>query len=330
VVIPTLASDPVLWDCLRSLDRQTWRDFEVVVVDNSGSGRLRSLSRVYGHVRVLAPDRNLGFGGGINLGWRSSSSPYIAVLNDDATASPDWLEQLLRAAESQPYAGMCASRVLLAENGLMDSAGMLIALDGSSKQRGHLEEADMFEEDDTVLGPSGSAALYRRDLLEEAGGFDDKFFLYCEDTDLALRARWLGWQCVYAAQAVVEHQYSKSAGRASRLKAYYVERNRLFLIIKNFPFQELALAPFAALIRYYWHVLALRRGHGKAGEFRAAGNSRALLVWYVLKAHLAVLWNIPRLWKQRRAIRRNARISPAKFRALLRRHSISIEEVAAQ
>jgi GT2 family glycosyltransferase len=330
VVIPTLAADPMLWDCLRSLDGQTYRDFEVVVVDNSGSGRLHSSHQISGSVRVLTPDRNLGFGGGINLGWTASSSPYIAILNDDATASPVWLEELLKAMESSPGIGMCASRVLLAGTGRMDSAGMLIARDGSSKQRGHLEKACKFDEDGAVLAPSGSAALYRRELLEETGGFDGQFFLYCEDTDLALRARWLGWQCMYVAQAVVEHQYSKSAGRASPLKAYYVERNRLFLIAKNFPLPNLMAAPFATVFRYFWHVIALARGRGRAGEFRASGHGGAVLIWYVLKAHLALLRHMPRLWKQRRDIRRTARISRAEFRGLLRRHSIGVAQVAAQ
>ena len=86
-----------------------------------------------------------------------------------------------------------------------------------------------------ALLPSGSAALYRRKMLDEIGLFDETFFLYCEDTDLGLRARWAGWECVYVPGAVVEHRYSHSAGRASPLKAYYVERNRLYTAIKNLP-----------------------------------------------------------------------------------------------
>ncbi len=86
-----------------------------------------------------------------------------------------------------------------------------------------------------ALFPSGSAALYRRKMLEEIGGFDDEFFLYCEDTDLGLRALWAGWKCFYVADAIVEHRYSHSAGRASALKAYLVERNRLYVAIEEFP-----------------------------------------------------------------------------------------------
>ena len=81
-------------------------------------------------------------------------------------------------------------------------------------------------------------------MLDEIGGFDEDFFLYCEDTDLGLRARWAGWKCWYAPKAIVYHHYSHTAGRATPLKAFYVERNRLFLLVKNFPLSKLILAPF--------------------------------------------------------------------------------------
>ena len=106
-----------------------------------------------------------------------------------------------------------------------------------------------------VLMPSGCAALFRRAMLEDTGGFDEDFFLYCEDTDLGLRARWRGWRSVYASDAVVTHRYSHSAGAASELKAFYVERNRLFVLARNFPARLLWKAPFSTLARYCWHLV---------------------------------------------------------------------------
>ena len=125
-----------------------------------------------------------------------------------------------------------------------------------------------------TLFPSGSAALYRRAMLDEIGGFDDRFFLYCEDTDLGLRARWAGWKCLYVPEAVVEHHYSHSAGRASPLKAYYVERNRLFVLAKNFPARMLLAAPFVTVARYLWHAWYLLRGPGQRGAFPRGGQRR--------------------------------------------------------
>jgi GT2 family glycosyltransferase len=205
---------------------------------------------------------------------------------------------------------------------------MLICADGSSKQRGHLASPHDYSREEEVLAPSGSAALYRRAMLEEIGGFDEDFFLYCEDTDLGLRARWAGWQCLYAPKAVVHHHYSHTAGRATPLKAFYVERNRLFLLVKNFPPRLLLMAPLATLARYGWHVVSLLRGHGVAARFRQDGHGALGLVALVIRAHWALLRNWSRLWEKRRAIARTARISPAAFAELLRAHAISPREVA--
>ncbi len=141
--------------------------------------------------------------------------------------------------------------------------------------------------------PSGSAAFYRREMLDEIGLFDESFFLYCEDTDLGLRARWAAWECLYVSDAIVEHRYSHSAGKASALKAYYVERNRLFVIFKNFPLLDLLRVPFYATSRYFWHFVYALGGRGKAAEFRREGGSLARLPWYVLRAHLELLARFP-------------------------------------
>ena len=328
VVIPTLSADRRLRECLESLEAQTRHDFEVIVVDNSGTG-LVSRNGFGRGVRVIENPRNVGFGAAINQGIEASRTPYIATLNDDAVAGPRWLAELLRAIEARADAGMCASQVRLFGEPSLDSAGMLVARDGSSKQRGHERMPEDFPVEEEALFPSGSAALYRRTMLEEIEGFDNDFFLYCEDTDLGLRARWAGWKCLYVPGAIVEHHYSYSAGGASPLKAYLVERNRLFTIVKNFPAGMLLAAPFAAFVRYLWHIRLLLEGRGAAARFRAEGNAGPRMLWYVVKAHAALATNVGRLWRQRREIRRRARITPTVFRHLIRCHSITVRRMAA-
>jgi GT2 family glycosyltransferase len=251
------------------------------------------------------------------------------ALNDDAVMRPQCLEALMRAAEARYEIGMCAPRILMLGEDRLDSAGMLLCRDGSSKQRGHLGPPSRFPRQQQVLLPSGCAALYRRDMLGEIGLFDETFFLYCEDTDLGLRARWKLWECVYVPEAEVVHRYSHSAGRASALKAFYVERNRLFLIIKNFPMRQLSAAPFVTLLRYLWHLIYLLRGSGKAAEYASSGGSAALLAWYLLKAHLSVIPALPRLVRERRAIRRGRRMQPIQFRRMLASYGIGARQVAS-
>lgn len=319
--MPTLAAGEVLEACLRALESQTLDEYEVIVIDNSGKGLVKASSP---YVRVIANQRNVGFGAAVNQAFRASSARYLATLNDDAVADPRWLETLLADAEAHPATGMFASEVRLAGTGTLDSAGMSIAADGSSKQRSPTALVDA-----EALLPSGSAALYRRAMLDEIGLFDESFFLYCEDTDLGLRARWSGWGCRYVPGAVVEHRYSHTAGRASPLKAYYVERNRLYTILKNFPVRMLFVAPFASIARYFWHMAALVSGRGKAAEYRDEGHSAAKLPWLVARAHVAALFRLPKLWTDRRRIRTTRRITTAEFCALLKRHSITVRQVAA-
>jgi GT2 family glycosyltransferase len=129
--------------------------------------------------------------------------------------------------------------------------------------------------------------------------------------------------------AIVEHRYSHSAGRASPLKAYYVERNRLYTVMKNFPLGMLLLVRAISLARYFWHFVFMISGRGAAAEFRRAGNRGALLPWLVVRAHWAALIQFPRLLAERRRIRAQRRIHPREFRALLRKHRISVRQVAA-
>jgi GT2 family glycosyltransferase len=326
VVVPTVAAGDSLAECLHSLAAQTQRNFEVIVVDNSGKGLVKR--RDFPGIAIIEMDHNVGFGAAINAAMEASEARYLATLNDDAVAQPEWLANLIAAMESDAQTGSCASQVRLRNKSLLDSAGMLICADGSSKQRGHLRPTTEFSSSGQVLMPSASAALYRRAMLEQTGGFDGEFFLYCEDTDLGLRAARNGWTCRYVADAVVDHRYSESAGRVSPLKAYYVERNRISVAIKNFPAPMLFATPFVAAARYFWHLVSLVRGKGITGEFHREGNGGWRLAWFVLKAHFAATARLPHLWMQRRRIAASARISNRSFTALLARFSISARMVA--
>lgn len=329
VVVPTLAAGAPLLDCVYSLDRQTQPGVEIVIVDNSGRGLVRESAAARLATRIIELDSNRGFGAAVNAGFLSSRAPYLATINDDAVADPRWLERLVDAMGSETRVGMCASQIRLAGQDLLDSAGMLVSGDGSSKQRGQLQPPARYARREEVLFPSACAALYRREMLEDVGLFDEDFFLYCEDTDLGLRARWAGWKCLYVPDAVVEHGYSRTAGRASRLKAYYVERNRLFVLVKNYPAGMLWKAPFFSAARYGWHLLAMLGNEGLAAQFRAAGHHPLETAFLVARAHFALLFHLPALLKKRRQVLGSARISKQEFRALLRAHWISPRQVAS-
>jgi GT2 family glycosyltransferase len=146
---------------------------------------------------------------------------------------------------------------------------------------------------------------------------------------LGLRGRWAGWNCLYVPTAIVDHAYSQSSGAASARKAWFVERNRLRLAVRCLPLSCLLMAPFYALVRYFWHAAGLFTGQGKAAEFLTAGGSGRQLPWLVVKAHLDLLRSLPELLRQRAQIARTRRISTAEFKKALKRHAITVREVAA-
>ena len=151
-------------------------------------------------------------------------------------AHPRWLDALVRAIDHRPDVGMCASQVRFFQEPRLDSAGMLIAGDGSSKQRGHGRLPEEFPIPEETLFPSASAALYRRAMLETIGGFDSRFFLYCEDTDLGLRARWVGWKCLYVPYARGYHVRKVLPGNRRALPPeinMHSVKNRFLMRLKN-------------------------------------------------------------------------------------------------
>lgn len=322
VVIPTLGGGEPLERCVAALEGQTLQDFVIVVADNSGR---RVAAGIAGRprVEVIENRENLGFGAAVNAGWRAFPADYLLTINDDAYASPAWLEALIAAAESDDKVGMCASRIVLRDSpDKLDSAGLSIYPDGATKQRGRGRPADAYALREEVLLPSGCAALYKRQMIDNIGGFDESYFLYGEDAELGLRARLAGWTCLYEPSALVEHDYSMSAGRASVMKAFYVERNRLFTVVKLFPLRAWPGVLFHSLRRYWHHGRAAVRGAGLAGEL-ARDQGAFGLVSTVVRAHFSALARLPGVWGRRPAERRG-------FRGLLRRFGISAKEIAAQ
>lgn len=327
-MVPSLACDANLRDCVASLLGQDWEKLTIVVADNSGAGKAAAMFGSEPRVKVIRMPSNAGFGAAVNRGFEQFPADYLGTINDDAVAAPDCIRRLVEELEENPAAGMAAPKILLAGTDRLDSAGMNIAPDGSSRQRGHGEPEHFYNEPGEVLLPSGCAALYRAEMLCEIGFFPEDFFLYCEDTDLGLRARWAGWSCIFVPGARVVHRYSASAGRASALKAWLVERNRLRLVVRVFPASMVASSFLWAAARYFWHVLDLLTGHGKAAEFRRQQGGAWRLPWLVVRAHVHLAISLPQLLRQRREIAAKRRLRAGEFKAVLRRFSMPVRQVA--
>lgn len=280
VIIVNWNGKKVLGECLESLDRQTWRDFETIVVDNgSGDGSVEFLRQRHPRVRVIPLDTNTGFAAGNNAALPVASGEYLVTLNNDTVADDRFLEQLVAAAEKRPDVGMVAPRICSHDDpDIVDSTGILICRDGMSRgaNRGRRFSSLAFAPVEEILCPSACAALYRRAMIDDIGFFDETFFAYCEDTDLGLRGRRAGWGAVFVRDAVIYHKYSQTSGSFSPFKLYLVERNHYRVALKNFPLRWLAALPFWTLVRYLVQVKVVLAGSGSGREFLAGSRAAAL------------------------------------------------------
>jgi GT2 family glycosyltransferase len=227
--------------------------------------------------------------------------------------------------EQNPRAGMCASKIVFhGDRGRIDKAGHLIYFDGLNHGRGSGErDAGQFDQPAEVLFPDGAAALYRRSMLEDVGLFDEAFFAYGDDADLGLRGRLAGWNCIYVPGALVMHIHSATAGKFSALKAFLIERNRIFVAVKNFPLPLLAISPVFTLVRVGFHAFGAAFGIGSSGEF-ARQISRRALALAMLRAYLSAVRNLPAMWQSRRTVRRATKLSDGAFLRLLWKHRIRL------
>jgi len=316
--------------CLASLKAQSFRDFEVVLVDNGSSdGSVAYLKERHPWVRLVELQENTGFATGNNVGLRHCLGDYVVTLNNDTRAEPDWLETLVRVAQANPSVGMVGSRICSFDDpDLIDSLGHGVCLDGMSRGRFRLQKYSDLELPEVVeiLFPSACVALYRRSMLEETGFFDDDFFAYAEDTDLGLRCRLAGWPALLATRAVVYHKYSMTGGSFSAFKVYLVERNHYWVALKSFPPHLLFLVPFYTLLRYFTQAAAVLAGKGSGREFRDSG-SRASIAAVLLKGTLHAVAGSARMLAKRREIMRRKRISHREMAHLLKRYRMGFAEL---
>jgi len=291
---------------VRSLVEQVPPCLEVLVVDNdSRDGSAEELLARFGdRIRLLRAPRNLGFGAGNNLGLRQVRGRYVLLLNNDAEASASLARELVAAAEADPRVGMVAAKVLdHRRRDLIDTTGHLLYPDGLNRGRGRLEvDRGQYDACSTALFPSGAAGLYRRAMLDEIGLFDESFFLYGDDADLGLRGRIAGWGCAFAPRAVAYHHYSRTSGAYSSLKAFYVERNRVWVLLKVFPWSLVLLSPAYTLARLALAAVGVVSGRGAASRL-ARDRGVAHLAVLTVKAYAAALRGLPRVLAERARLR---------------------------
>jgi GT2 family glycosyltransferase len=295
-----------LEECLGSLQGQSLRNFEVILVDNgSTDGSVEFVTEHFPEVIVVPLSKNLGFCGGNNEGIEKSSGEWIMLLNNDTEVVPEFLNAMHQAVRTHPDAGMFACKMLFADSkATIDNCGFTVSRAGTAQEIGRFEiDRGQYGPDLEPFGPSGGAGVYSRAMLDRIGLLDEDFFLIYEDFDLAMRARLQGFRCRFVPEAVVFHKYRSSLGKLPDWQVFYSQRNVEFVYLKNMP------AP-----------LVLR--HGLSHLLYDAGS----LLYFMRKGFLRpfvsakfeVLRQLRRVCRKRRNIQANRTVSSEQFRALLR------------
>jgi len=290
VIIVTYNSARTIGRCLAALNHQTSRDFEIIVIDNASADGGPDEADLPENARLIRNAENTGFAAACNQGARMSQARWVAMINPDAYADPKLIETWLDAAARLPDFRMLGALQLMADNpDMMDGAGDVYHASGLAWRGGHGKPAAIAPmRIAEIFGPCGAAALYDREAFLRVGGFDERYFCYFEDVDLALRLRLTGERALIAPAAIVRHVGSvSSGGPRSAFADYHGLRNLIWTFIKTAPAQALPLA-------LPWHGLAVLavaarfalRGHGGAA-WRAIrdGLSRSGELWAERKRH---------------------------------------------
>lgn len=308
ILILTYNSAAHLPRCLDCLKSQTYHSFEIILIDNASQDESLAIARKYQeqqlNLQIVEQKQNTGFAAANNLGAKIAKGKWLVLLNADAFPQPDWLEKLLQASEEHPEFAAFSSRQLSADNPeILDGAGDTYHSSGiATRQHVGFPAQEYGLNTQEVFSVCAAAALYRKDVFIEAGGFDEDYFAYYEDVDLGFRLRLLGHRSLYVANAIVFHVGSASFGKKSEFTTYHIQRNFVWTYVKNMPsFLFWKYLPAHLLANIYFLTYVSMKNSSKA-------------IW---KGKTDAIFNIKEILKKRHKIQMQRRIKSDEIEQIL-------------
>ena len=307
IVIPNWNGLRFLPDCLFSIERQQCLDWRITVVDNgSTDGSVEYLRKAHPQAHVISLPENRGFSAAVNAGILSSACLFVFLLNNDTELPPDCLHQLLKTADALPEYDFFAPKMLsFHERSVLDGAGDGFLRGGAGYRLGTMEkDGAIYNQPGPVFGACAGAALYRRNIFDRIGLFDEDFFAYLEDVDFNLRPNRAGCKGYYVASAKVYHIGSATSG--SKFNPFTIRlstRNSFYVLLKHYSLPLfLRFLPVIAIYQFLWLIFSVKKGHCCAW---CQGIAEALA-------------NCSTMWKKRQEINRHDRLTTAEFVVVLR------------
>jgi GT2 family glycosyltransferase len=284
-------------------------------------------------ILLLLNKQNFGFSKGNNIGIRFAQKhlkpQYVCLLNNDTIVSKNWLKELIKEITSEKKIGSCSSKLLMYDNNkIINSTGIMIIRDGTGIDRGRNKlDTNQFDSKTSIFGACAAGAIYSMDALNDAGLLDDDFFAYFEDVDLSWRLQLLGWKCRYVPTAVVYHKYSQSSGSSSLFKVYQGERNRIWNVVKNFPFLFFIKAFPYNILKITLLLYNNFHGHGR-GTLYTKEHSLKKILLTMIKGRFHAWIGIGKMMRKRKKIMKNRKVTNKQIKKWFEKHSMNLDEAA--
>jgi GT2 family glycosyltransferase len=297
IIIPNWNGKRYLRDCLEAIRAQTYGNFEVLLVDNASSdSSIDFVKTSFPEIRVIALPQNRGFSGAANEGIKKAKGELVALLNNDAFPEKNWLKAMVEGIQEAPDIGVCASKILrMTEESRIETAGDDYTRFGVACKRGWNQMGHHFERTEFVFAACAAAVLYRKNMLEEIGDFDEDLFFSYEDVDLSFRAQLANYRCRYVPEAVVYHLGGGTLKGRSPMGRYYGHRNLEFVFFKNMP-PSLLVKYLPLHCAYLFLAFAYQVYRGQGVVF--------------LRAKLDALRNIRKTYQKRIVIQSKRKVHP--------------------
>lgn len=283
IIIPNYNGSKYIKQCIDSLKRQTYKGYELIIVDNaSKDDSIKIIEKIYPSAKLIKNQENKGFSTAVNQGIKAAKGEYVVLLNNDTVVFEDWLENLVKCIEKdKKIFSACSKMIRYNEKDKIDDAGDEYNILGWAYKCGDGESIEKYTKDRQVFSSCGGAAIYRKSVFEEIGYFDESFFAYMEDVDISYRAKIHGYKNMYSSSAKVYHIGSATTGsKYNSFKIKLAARNNIYVIYKNMPIIQLLInIPFLLLGQFVKFIFFSIKGYKKefiSGAIEAFKNLRKI------------------------------------------------------
>ncbi|MDY8049376.1 glycosyltransferase family 2 protein [Paenibacillus polymyxa] len=262
IVIPNYNGAKFLPGCINSLKKQLYTDYELILVDNNSEDNSVTVAReLFDEIRIVSMEGNTGFSRAVNAGIREAKGEFVVLLNNDTVAKENWLGCLVNCMEENSTAFSCSSKMIMFnDRDKIDDSGDAYTIFGWAYQEGNGQSIKHFNKNVEVFSSCAGAAIYRRELFDRIGLFDEAFFAYLEDVDIGYRAQLMGYKNIFCATAEIYHIGSATTGGGySPIKVKLSARNNIYLIYKNMPVFQLAINMPCLIIGHLFKYMFFRK-----------------------------------------------------------------------